>query len=593
MVIWLFSFHAFAGTLTGTVRGADGTPLANTEVLAINMRLQAIRTNTSEDGRFSFPMLPEGRYRVSAIPDSDDPHTPRYYPDHLHYCDGEILTVSSTPVHADLTLPLGDQIWGTILDSDATPLSGVRVRAHTESGAGTRESWTDSEGLFHIKGLEHNENWQLQAAVSGWPIQWWGGTYENESASWVPSAENPTLPTWTLLDGVMVEGTVQGPEGPVHEATVRGYGSGQLVQTSGDTSGHYSIIGLPPGDVLTWATADGFADTYLPDHDRPSEVVEVPNEGDIASNLDIEMPWEATVQIYLEGNAPRTGGDLSGLTVTLYNDTRTVGRGDQTNELGEVILGGLHGGTYEVFVYGSDAGHPDDWLRNEAGEVQTIVVEAEQDNGPYTFELPPASTLEGHIVDDYGIPIPGSAVVLTTPKNESNEDVPGTVLIATANKDGYFSLVGIPDGNWDAKVQFAPYCETDPGFVPSYWRGEVDPLMSTPIYIDQSHPVQNIQFTMPRDDDHDQMGDRWERRYQLDLNKNDAFEDPDDDGLPNLYEYRMRTDPHQAEGYWVTETSCGCASTPNRNSLWWLLIGLFAFSRRDATRPRKLALLED
>ena len=105
MVIWLFSVSAFAGTLTGTVRGADGTPLANTEVLAINMRLQAIRTNTSEDGRFSFPMLPEGRYRVSAIPDSDDPHTPRYYPDHLHYCDGEILNVSSTPVHADLTLP--------------------------------------------------------------------------------------------------------------------------------------------------------------------------------------------------------------------------------------------------------------------------------------------------------------------------------------------------------------------------------------------------------------------------------------------------------------------------------------------------------
>ncbi|MGB0640872.1 MAG: hypothetical protein ACPGTU_16145, partial [Myxococcota bacterium] len=325
-----------------------------------------------------------------------------------------------------------------------------------------------------------------------------------------------------------------------------------------------------------------FANTYLPDHDRPTEVVEVPNEGDFISNVDINMPWEATAHIILEGTAPRTNGDLSGLTVTLYNDTRTVGRGDQTDDLGEVVLYGLHGGTYEVFVYGSDAGHPDDWLRNENGEIATISIETEQDNGPYTFNLPPASTVEGTVVDDHGTPIPGAIVALTTPKSEAVEGIPGSLLIATANKDGYFSLVGIPDGNWDAKVQLAPYCPTDPGFVSTYWRGEVDPLMASSMHIDQSQPVKQIQFTMPRDDDHDEMGDRWERRYKLDPNRNDAFEDPDDDGLPNLYEYRMRTDPHQAEGYWVTETSCGCASTQPKNGLWWMLVGLFALRRRDA-----------
>jgi MYXO-CTERM domain-containing protein len=593
VVVWLLSFGASAATLTGTIRGADGNPLPQTEVLAINMRLQAIRTNTSADGRFSFPLLPEGRYRVWAAPQSDDPHTPRYYPDAVGYCEGDTLSLGSTPLDIELMLPLGEQIWGTLLDSDSTPIVGARVRANSESGAGTRESWTDTEGLFQIMGLEPSQQWQLQAAVSGWPIQWWEGQYDDENAAWISADGNPTLPAWTLLDGVIVEGQVLGPDGPVPAPTVRGYGSGQLVQTTGNSAGHYSIAGLPPGDILTWATADGFANTYLPDHDRPTEVVEVPNEGDLASEINIEMPWEATVQITLEGNAPRTNGDLSGLTVTLYNDTHTVGRGDQTDDLGEVVLYGLHGGTYEIFVYGGDAGHPDDWLRNETGELVTISLESEQDNGPYTFELPPASTLEGDVVDDYGTPIPGAALVLTTPKAELTEDDPGAVLITTADKDGYFSLVGIPDGNWDAKVQFSPYCESDPGFVASYWRGEIDPLMASSIHIDPSQPVQNIQFTMPRDDDHDDMGDRWERRYNLDLNRNDAFEDPDDDGLPNLYEYRMRTDPHQAEGYWVTETSCGCASAPPKNSLWWLLVGLFAIRRRDVIVPRKSALPVD
>ena len=581
-MIWLFGLAASAATLTGTIMGADATPMPETEVLAINTRLQAIRTHTSADGRFSFPMLPNGRYRVMAIPQSNDPHTPRYYPGVLNYCEGDVLTLDSVPIDVELTLPIGEQISGSLLDTDSQPIPGARVRAHTASGAGSREAWTDADGHFQIMGLEPNEEWQIQAAVSGWPIQWWDEQYENEEAAWVSAEGNPILPAWTLLDGVTVEGQVLGPDGPVQMATVRGYGSGQLVQTTGDDDGRYSIHGLPPGDVLTWATADGFANTYLPDHDRPTEVVEVPNEGDFISNVDINMPWEATAHIILEGTAPRTNGDLSGLTVTLYNDTRTVGRGDQTDDLGEVVLYGLHGGTYEVFVYGSDAGHPDDWLRNENGEIATISIETEQDNGPYTFNLPPASTVEGTVVDDHGTPIPGAIVALTTPKSEAVEGVPGSLLIATANKDGYFSLVGIPDGNWDAKVQLAPYCPTDPGFVSTYWRGEVDPLMASSMHIDQSQPVKQIQFTMPRDDDHDEMGDRWERRYKLDPNRNDAFEDPDDDGLPNLYEYRMRTDPHQAEGYWVTETSCGCASTQPKNGLWWMLVGLFALRRRDA-----------
>ncbi|MGB0641095.1 MAG: carboxypeptidase-like regulatory domain-containing protein, partial [Myxococcota bacterium] len=140
-MIWLFGLAASAATLTGTIMGADATPMPETEVLAINTRLQAIRTHTSADGRFSFPMLPNGRYRVMAIPQSNDPHTPRYYPGVLNYCEGDVLTLGSVPIDVELTLPIGEQISGSLLDTDSQPIPGARVRAHTASGAGSREAW--------------------------------------------------------------------------------------------------------------------------------------------------------------------------------------------------------------------------------------------------------------------------------------------------------------------------------------------------------------------------------------------------------------------------------------------------------------------
>jgi hypothetical protein len=50
-----------------------------------------------------------------------------------------------------------------------------------------------------------------------------------------------------------------------------------------------------------------------------------------------------------------------------------------------------------------------------------------------------------------------------------------------------------------------------------------------------------------RDRDHDELPDRWERRYDLSTSKTSANGDVDHDGLPNLREYRLHTNPRKRD----------------------------------------------
>ena len=112
-------------------------------------------------------------------------------------------------------------------------------------------------------------------------------------------------------------------------------------------------MGLPPGDVTAWATADGLAVTYFPNEDRPADPVPAPNEDMVVEGVNISMPHQSVFQIQLNGEAPRTDDQLGGLTAMLYNDTRSVGRSAMTDANGILHWDQLHPGSYEPWYMGA------------------------------------------------------------------------------------------------------------------------------------------------------------------------------------------------------------------------------------------------
>src|SRR5579872_4382430 len=74
----LFTSPAFAATVTGTVKGPDGTPFEGAFVQAINSKTHiSVSVLSDKQGRYRVENLPAGEYqvRVRAVGYTTDPHS--------------------------------------------------------------------------------------------------------------------------------------------------------------------------------------------------------------------------------------------------------------------------------------------------------------------------------------------------------------------------------------------------------------------------------------------------------------------------------------------------------------------------------------
>jgi hypothetical protein len=306
--------------------------------------------------------------------------------------------------------------------------------------------------------------------------------------------------------------------------------------------------------------------TYWPAADRPEGFFEVLEEGELAEGVDLTLPAEATLSGRLVGE-----GDLSGVTVLLYNDVHTVGRGAPVEPDGSFLLDRLWGGDYELFVYAADEGYLDDWVRGDDGEVQTFHLAPEADNDAGDIALPEGAWVLGVVRDEQGAPVYGAYVYATQVGGDQSE------VVATA-LDGSYTLPGLTAGAWDLYARYSPYCAADPGWVTIFWPGEVYEARAESVGLATGQRLEGIDFTLPTDDDHDGMGDGWEAEHDLDPTRDDSAEDPDGDGYTNLDEYLLGTDPQVA---WRDEQPpCGCAAGGGRGAALWALAGLVPIWRR-------------
>lgn len=509
----------------------------------VDQRLAYASATTRNTGEWGISGLPAGRYRLYAQPGDEAPQVGRVYPDAWSFCEGQIIELAEDDVVAglDMDLPIGGELSGSVADDLGQPLAGAEVTCVGVDSrvAGLRRSaLTDASGRYTVRGLDGEAGgsaYSVEVEAEGWPEQLLGGVYDDAEAELYDLGPGAAVDAgrYALLPGVTVSGAVLGPDGPVAEASVHGYATSQVVDTTAGEDGEYFISGLPPGDVLIWADAPGYGLSYYPDLDRPETYLAAPEEGDALEGIELTLPAEAV----LRGRVLDESQDLSGVTVLAYNDTYTVGQGAQADAEGRFEIAGLHGGTYFLYVYAEDEGYLNDFAPGADGEPAPFVVPHEGVSEEFLISPEPAAVLEGTVVDDSGEPVYGAYVYAFSADDEGEAEA------AVTERDGTYRLDGLLGGDWWLEIFYVPYCEGDGGFVPLYWPGSVNPSLAGTIALSAGETYSGLDFTLPVDSDLDGMADDWEREYGLDVGRDDSQEDPDGDGFVNLDEYYLGTDP--------------------------------------------------
>ena len=557
---------AVAGTLSGTVADRDGQPLAGVSVYAYDERLAYEVATTDTFGVFEME-VPDGRWRVRAIPTQTN-HVERFWPGVWSYCDA--TTVDDAAL--DFSLDVGGTLSGVVLDLDEQPIEGAQVVCagqDTRTANIARAGRSDEGGAFRCMGLDSDADgsaYSVQAEVMGWPAQYLGGVYretDQPEAVQVNVGGDTDIGEFVLLDGITVGGVIQGDEGPVPEANVHVYSYGQVVDLVAEQDGSFFAQGLPPGDVVAWASLDGYGLTYAPDNDLPTAVFSA-EEGDHVQQ-DIALPVEGRITGTLVGD-----GDLSGVTLLAYNHNYTLALGSQAEADGSFAAGRLRPGTWHLYFYAAAEGYLDDFARDDALERMTFTVEEPGQVLDVTIPLRLGAAVEGVVRDDAGQPVYG-ATVRVEPLDVEEYRARST----RTERDGSYRIQGLVPGSHRVDVSLTPYCDSDPDVVTLWYPDTPNELDAELLDVEGGDLVQ-LDWVMPADSDHDDMSDAWEEANGLDVGRDDADEDPDQDGLTNLEEYWMGTDPFEQD---VDPTRCGGCSGSPTVGVW--LAGLLLLRRRD------------
>lgn len=209
----------FGRAFYGVVKDSNDKPLVGASVVAVTGTDAPITVKTDAEGEYALTLAKSGTYNLSASYEG------------CQQVDVSSVTIGSSRVEQNFTLPLTSAITGYVEDADQNRLGGVTVVA--TGSAGSITTTTAADGTFTV--YAYPGTFDIKVSK----FQYATAIVNDLALDATPVEQNFTLSPGTYIYGIVRSDRQGNP--PVVEAQVKAVGGEFTYETVTDSAGRYEL----------------------------------------------------------------------------------------------------------------------------------------------------------------------------------------------------------------------------------------------------------------------------------------------------------------------------------------------------------------
>ncbi len=440
------------GSISGIVKDEGGRPIVGAQVQAFILPDVTLVSDvqTSATGSYTLQGLQSGNYAVRIA-------HPLYIEE---YFDNSVGWITATPVAVDFGVDtpninavlqkLGSLSGTVIEDETGQPIADATVTV-TSTGEGQPlivSVQTNTNGAYVASGLRTG-NYMVFVTHLLHASEYYDNTYDQLSAAQVAvvvGAETAGINV-SLARLSTITGTVRtaGSGLPIAGAAVVASGGSPegMYGTQSLSDGTYTIIGVQPGSYVVSAETLTYPKRYHPAADTlAGAAAVVVATGGSAEGVDVALAAGGSISGTVTGQElfSGTGGGVA--VYVLDPVTGSFIGATQTSDAGTYLITGLRAGAYKVYAEAYADVFMAQYYSNavDLASAATVTVIAGSATQNINFSLAPTTQLAGSVREEGSwAPIAGISVTVSNGT---------TTRIVRTSADGYFTIIGLPDGDY-------------------------------------------------------------------------------------------------------------------------------------------------
>ena len=420
------------GSVTGTVTDISGNPIQNVNVCVYITSGSYKSALTNPEGKYEVVGMATGNYKVYFNAASTG-YCSEWYIDKSTYAvaDPVAVTVEETTAEIDAQLILGGTLTGRVADESGNGIQGVRARLYDSANKVVSTVTTNASGNYTISGIlpgSYRVYFDTTNVTGNYVSEYYNDKFILSRADTINTISGQTTTIDAVLSpGGIISGRVTDTGGNgianVYVSVRNAYTTGQYKYKYTDSSGNYTIQGIPANLCRVYFNTDSTEASYVPEWyndktDASAAEIFTVTPGQTFSGINAVLASGGIISGRITDAA--TGAGIAEMEVYVYdlngNNVDTYGYSDES---GNYTIKGLASGNYKInfdtYYYNLSLGanYIDQWYNDKYSlpTADSVAATAGQTTSGINAALTAGGgTISGRVTDENGVGIANTTV---------------------------------------------------------------------------------------------------------------------------------------------------------------------------------------